>query len=113
MKNGSNAVINYFSNGSKKYSKERVEVFSQDRTWIVDNYKITKSYGVNGFKTIKSKIDKGHNHQFNEYIKKIESSGNTLIPFSEIVNVSFATFAAIKSLKMGKWINIDKEYMNK
>ena len=29
--NGTNAVINYFANGSKSYAKERVEVFSQEK----------------------------------------------------------------------------------
>ena len=32
-KNGSNAVINYFSNGSKTYSKERIEVHQQTPLW--------------------------------------------------------------------------------
>ena len=41
--NGSNAVINYFSNGSKSYSKERIEIYSQERTIIVDNWKIVQS----------------------------------------------------------------------
>ena len=27
--NGTNAVINYFANGSKSYAKERIEVFAQ------------------------------------------------------------------------------------
>ena len=30
--NGTNAVINYFANGSKSYSKERIEAYSQERT---------------------------------------------------------------------------------
>ena len=32
--NGSNAVINYFSNGSKTYSKERIEVHQQNSTLV-------------------------------------------------------------------------------
>lgn len=32
--NGSNAVINYFANGSKAYSKERIEVYSQEKHWF-------------------------------------------------------------------------------
>ncbi|MFT7251105.1 MAG: putative dehydrogenase/threonine dehydrogenase-like Zn-dependent dehydrogenase, partial [Flavobacterium sp.] len=40
--NGSTGVINYFSNGSKSYSKERVEVYSQDRTLIMDNFRKTE-----------------------------------------------------------------------
>ena len=59
FKNGSNAVINYFANGSKAYSKERVEVYSRERTWIIDNFRTTRAYGVKGFKNLKTKIDKG------------------------------------------------------
>lgn len=33
--NGTNAVINYFANGSKSYAKERVEVFSQERVLVL------------------------------------------------------------------------------
>lgn len=36
--NGTNAVINYFANGSKSYAKERVEVFSQERVLVLDNW---------------------------------------------------------------------------
>ena len=57
--NGSIAVINYFSNGSKKYSKERVEVYFHEQTWIVDNFRKTEAFGDKRFKTIKTKIDKG------------------------------------------------------
>ena len=37
MENGSTGVISYFANGSKAYSKERVEVFSQDG-WRWNNF---------------------------------------------------------------------------
>jgi predicted dehydrogenase/threonine dehydrogenase-like Zn-dependent dehydrogenase len=105
-KNGSNAVVNYFANGSKAYSKERVEVYSRERTWIMDNFRTTKAYGVKGFKNLKTKINKGHKAQFHEYIKRIQIGGEPLIPFSEIVNVTKASFAAIQSLKEKCWINL-------
>src|SRR5690606_37322579 len=38
--NGSNAVINYFANGSKAYSKERIEAYSQEKTLIIDNWRV-------------------------------------------------------------------------
>ena len=106
FQNGSNAVINYFSNGSKKYSKERVEIFSKDRTWIVDNYQKTTAYGVKNFKTLNSRLDKGHKSQFNYLIDRIQNGGESLIHISEIMNVTQASFAAIESLKTKKWINI-------
>ena len=104
-KNGTNAVINYFANGSKAYSKERVEVFSQERTLIMDNWRKLNAFGFKGFSKSSTKQDKGHYNQFNELIKQ-QQAGNPIIPFEEIVNTTKASFAAIESLKEGKWISI-------
>ncbi|MAZ08003.1 MAG: dehydrogenase [Rickettsiales bacterium] len=106
FKNGSAAVINYFANGSKKYSKERVEVYCQEKTWVVDNYRKTEAFGVKEFKTIKTKIDKGHKKQFHELIRRTQNGGKPLIPIDEIINVTKASFGAIESLKTKKWIEI-------
>ena len=62
--NGTLGVINYFANGHKAYAKERVEVYSQGRTLILDNFRTLKGYGFNGFKSMKSRQDKGHREQF-------------------------------------------------
>ena len=66
--NGTNAVINYFANGSKGYSKERVEVYSQERTLVMDNWRKLKGYGFKGFLVSKSGQDKGHFNQFQELV---------------------------------------------
>jgi predicted dehydrogenase len=104
--NGSTGVINYFANGSKAYSKERVEVFSQERTLIMDNFRETKGYGVKGFSKLKTSIDKGHKNQFHRLIKTIQSGGDALISFESIVNTTQASFAAIKSLKENRWVEV-------
>lgn len=106
FKNGSNVVINYFANGAKSYSKERIEVYSQERVFIIDNFRTTKGFGAKGFKDLKTKIDKGHRAQFQTFIKRIQQGGEVLIPFSEIVNVTRASFAAIESLKKRTWIDL-------
>ncbi len=106
FKNGSIAVINYFSNGAKSYSKERVEVFSRERVFVMDNFRKTEGFGAKGFHTLKTKIDKGHKTQFREYIRRIIEGGEPLIPISEIVNITKASFAAIESLKEKKWIDL-------
>ncbi|MDB4093363.1 bi-domain-containing oxidoreductase [Flavobacteriaceae bacterium] len=104
--NGSNAVINYFANGSKSYSKERVEVFSQERTLVMDNWRSLKGYGFKGFSSSKSGQDKGHFNQFKALLNQQKNGGSSIIPFSEIVNTTRASFAAIESLKEGKWISV-------
>jgi predicted dehydrogenase/threonine dehydrogenase-like Zn-dependent dehydrogenase len=103
---GSNAVINYFANGSKAYSKERIELFSQEKTLILDNWRTLKGYDISGFNRQKSKLDKGHKVQFRLLLDAIRT-GSELIPFTEIVNTTRASFAAIKSLKEKRWIEIE------
>lgn len=105
--NGSTGVINYFANGSKAYSKERVEVFSQERTLIMDNFRKTEGFGVRGFKSMKTTMDKGHREQFQSLISNIINGGSPLIPFDEIINTTKASFAAIESLKSNGWVKID------
>ena len=107
FRNGSNAAINYFANGSKSYSKERVEVFSQERVFILDNFRSTRAYGVKGFKNLKTRINKGHKTQFHTYVQKIKDGGEGLIPFHEMVNVTLASFAALRSLKEKRWVDVE------
>ena len=104
--NGSNAVINYFANGSKGYSKERVEIYSQKRTLIMDNWRKLKGYGFKWFSSTKSPQDKGHFNQFQELVAQQKNGGEAIIPFDEIINTTRASFAAIESLKECKWISI-------
>jgi predicted dehydrogenase len=107
FENGSNGVVNYFSNGSKSYAKERLEVFSQEKIMVMDNFRKTKGYGIKGFSGLKTKQDKGHNAQFAKLTEFLKTGGSPLIPFDEIVNVTKASFAAIESLKKGSWVNVE------
>ncbi|WP_405351544.1 bi-domain-containing oxidoreductase [Nonlabens sp. Asnod3-H03] len=104
--NGSNGVINYFANGSKAYSKERVEIYSQERTLVLDNWRKLKAYGFKGFKGMKSKLDKGHKSQFTLLAQQINSGGDSLIEFESLVNTTQASFAAIESLKSQSWVDV-------
>jgi len=103
---GSNAVVNYFANGHKSYSKERLEVYSRERTIILDNFRRTTAYGFSGFRKLKTRLDKGHKTQFHELIRRVKEGGDPLIPFESLVNTTKASFAAIESLKNNGWVNI-------
>jgi predicted dehydrogenase len=104
-KNGSQGVINYFSNGAKAYSKERVEVYSQGRTMVIDNFRKSEYFGFKSSGMSKTQ-DKGHADQFRLFVEQIKNGGNALIPFDEIMNTSRAAIAAVESMKSGKWIEI-------
>lgn len=105
--NGSTGVINYFSNGHKSYSKERIEVYSQERTLILDNFRTLEGFGFKGFSSLKTKQDKGHKAQFQALIQRIQAGGKPLIPLDEIINTTKASFAAIKSMKELAWVSVE------
>ena len=103
FENGANASLNYFANGAKSYSKERVEVYFNNSTIILDNFISTKGYNINKFSNYKSKIDKGHEEQFKLYVNSIKNNLSPIISFEEIINVSLASIAATESLKHKSW----------
>ena len=104
-KNGSQGVINYFANGSKAYSKERIEVFSQNRTMIIDNFRKSTYYGFKS-KGLKKRQDKGQGNLFKAYLHALQNGGEAIIPYGEIMNTSRAVIAAVESLKKGQWIEL-------
>ncbi|MBX9853830.1 MAG: bi-domain-containing oxidoreductase [Cytophagaceae bacterium] len=101
--NGSQAVINYFSNGHKSYSKEKIEIYSQGRILIIDNFRKMKGYGCRNFSSMSNSQDKGHKEQFKKYLEFLISGGKPIIPADEIINSTKASFAAVRSLKSHQW----------
>jgi predicted dehydrogenase/threonine dehydrogenase-like Zn-dependent dehydrogenase len=104
-KNGSQGVINYFANGSKAYSKERIEVYSQNRTAIIDNFRKSKYHGFKGSGLSKGQ-DKGHAEQFQRYFHTLRDGGAAIVSYEETMNASRAAIAAVESLKNGSWVSV-------
>ena len=103
--NGSLGVINYFSNGSKSYQKERIEIFQSGKNIVIENFKKIQFYGYkkSGYKRTQ---DKGHKTQFENWYNFIKKGGTSTIPFNSIYNTSRASILAIESLKNGTWIDV-------
>jgi len=108
---GSIGSINYFGNGNKRYPKEILEVFSEGRILKLDNFQSVIGYGFRDFRKFRSwQIDKGHRVEVSAFIDLVEKGGKPLIPFSEIVNVTLASFAAVTSARENRKIVLEKEY---
>lgn len=104
--NGSQGSIKYVSNGHKSYAKERVEIFYNGKTIIIDNFRKMICFGFPGKKTHRSTQDKGHKQQFKLWADLLRGSGAILIPFDEIMNTSRATLACLDSIRNQDWIEI-------
>ena len=117
--NGATGVVNYFANGSKAYAKERVEVYSQGRTLVLDNFRKLTGYGFRGFSSRSGRQDKGHTEQMKRLIEQVRSGRfptgapvGSLIPFTDIVNTTQTMLAALLSLRENRWIDIAGIGMN-
>lgn len=89
FKDGSIGAIHYFSNGSKSYPKERLEIFSNGKILQLDNYRRLTGYGWSNFKKMNLwQQDKGQKKCANEFIEAISISGVSPILPSELFEVS-------------------------
>ncbi len=106
--NGSTGVINYLSNGNKRWPKEQLQIYSSGRILSLNNFRTLESAGFRNFGKLKTASqDKGHAAELSAWIGFIQKGGNPLIPFDEIVNGAKATFAAVESLTCGKSISVE------
>ena len=105
-KNGSNATINYFSNGSKTYSKEKIEIFKDNKILVLDNWRKLTGYGFKNFTKKNIKQDKGHHNQFKILLNNQFKNGSPIIPFDGIINTTKTTLLAMKSLSENRWVDV-------
>ena len=84
-----------------------MEIYTQEKTFVLDNWRVLKGYGCKGFSKMKKGMDKGNTAQFVLLNDRIIKGGEALIPFDSIVNTTKASFACINSLKQNKWIDIE------
>jgi len=104
--NGDNGTVHYFGNGNKAYPKENLRIFSGQQVFEIDNFRVTKGYGVDGFSKLKTAMDKGHVRQFELLHERFAKGDEPLISLPEIVNATRASFAALESMKTGGWVSV-------
>lgn len=94
---GSLGTVHYLANGSKRFPKERVEVFSQGRVLVLDNFKSLRGYGWPGFRQMNQwRQDKGHVAEIAAFVERVTTGGEPLISWAELEEATMATFAAIE-----------------
>ncbi len=95
---GSIGTLHYFANGNKSYPKETFELFCDGKILSLNNFRVLQGYGWPNFN--KKKLfsqDKGHRTQFCTFLDRVKTGGDPLVPFKEIENVTWASFAAVES----------------
>jgi len=86
---GSLATIAYWTNGPKSFAKERVEVFSEGRALVIDNWRRLRGHDWPGVKrSWMPRQDKGHRAEVAAFLGAVAQGGAPPIPVDELESVS-------------------------
>jgi len=106
FENGSIANIAYLSNGNKLMPKELIEIFSNETSIIINDFKKMTVYG-SSIKNVKYKgQDKGHEKEIIEYFNAIRNGTHSPISFNECYHSTFATFKVLQSINENRSIQL-------
>jgi predicted dehydrogenase/threonine dehydrogenase-like Zn-dependent dehydrogenase len=87
FKDGSIGTVHYYSNGHKRFPKERLEIFADGTIIQLDNFKRLNSYGVKMGSRLPHRQDKGHLKEIEAFISAIIEGAGAPIPLDEIFEV--------------------------
>jgi hypothetical protein len=81
-----------------------VEVFAGGRVAVLDDFRSLEMVHNGNRKVIRSRLrqDKGHQAEWEFFVKAIMEGGEPPIPYEQLYGVTKATFAAVEALRSGE-----------
>ncbi len=100
---GSNGTIAYLAEGDKALQKERIEIFGEGKTFVIDDFRRTTSY-KNGKETVKKSMgqDKGQAEEVRAVVGMVTGGGEAPIALDDLGATTRATFRILESLRTGQ-----------
>jgi predicted dehydrogenase/NADPH:quinone reductase-like Zn-dependent oxidoreductase len=105
---GSVGTLNYLANGDKTFPKERIEIFTEGRVAVLDDFRRLELIDNGRREVFRSRFrqDKGHLGEWKAFSSSILTNGDPPIPYRHLFGVTMTTFAAVKALRSGERIQI-------
>lgn len=103
---GSVANIVYVAVGAPDMPKEYCEVFADESSAVMDNFRSTVCMGKRGTRKLKGKQEKGFAEEVEAFLGAVRDGGAPPIEFQSIADTTACTFAIKESLRSGKTIRI-------
>ncbi|MBK8270985.1 MAG: bi-domain-containing oxidoreductase [Planctomycetes bacterium] len=97
MDDGSVATLIYVANGDTSVGKERIEVFGQGKSAVIDNWH-SATLTANGKSKKVRGHGKGHAEELAAFTDAIRRSNESSLPFDQAVMATLTTFAIAESL---------------
>ncbi len=102
MEDGSLATLIYVANGDPNFEKERIEVFGQGQTALIENWRSARLWSEGKAKKVTPAASpKGHAAEIAAFVNAVSSGGSTPLPFDQAVATTRTTLAVVSSLLSG------------
>jgi predicted dehydrogenase/threonine dehydrogenase-like Zn-dependent dehydrogenase len=103
FEDGSIGSIQYLSNGSRGFPKERVELFFDGNVVRLDNFRRVETWGdLSSSGRWPSRQDKGHSALVAAFVESVRSGGKPPIPIEELLEASRWTVRAAELARHGR-----------
>lgn len=99
--NGSISSVSYQAGGDRGGPAERIEVFGGGRSAVVDEWDEIALWADGRAKRLNGGKDKGHAAELQRFFEACRSGGDWPIPWADLYGVSWASLAAVRSLREG------------
>jgi len=104
---GSLGIISYVALGDTRLGKERVEIFGDNSTVVIDNFRKVELYKNRKVTKVKSR-GKGHGEEVQASVSALKEGNPSPIPFESLVLTTLTTVRIKESLR--KNLPIDVSY---
>ena len=107
LADGSNASIAYLAEGDKSLPKERIEIFSGGRSFVIDDFRSATAHENGREKTIKLREqDKGQRDEIRAVMSVVLEAKPAPIALEDLATTTRATFRIRESLRSGLAVEI-------
>ena len=99
---GSNGSIAYLAEGDPSLAKERIEIFGEGKSCVIDDFRRVNTYRNGRESAIKSRgQDKGQAEEMKQLCSMVLSGGQSPIPLDDLAATTRATFRILDALRTG------------
>ncbi len=106
-RNGSIGTISYLANGAKNLPKERIEIFGNGCSVVLEDFKTLAIYANNRKKEKKLiNQDKGQKAQVKAFIHAVLDGSTQPISLVDIHSATLTTFKIVESIRIGECIKL-------
>ncbi len=99
--NGAISSISYQAGGDRAGPCERIEVFGGGRTGVIDEWDEIQLWKDSKVTRASGGKDKGHAAELERFLETCRTGGDWPIPWEHLHSVTWASFAAVQSLRDG------------